>query len=388
MTPIFKIGRPFITKAFGGKTRLSSLVEFDGLIKEIWVEVDDKYAKYLCTERCDAFLVGLLPFAYRRGYDIFCEAPVHERLIFQLRSYLIPLISMYGRAVHPVKINADTNNDVLGSASAVGTGISCGVDCLHVIKNHLDCDLKGLRLTHLVLNNVGAYGETGSSDQFDWAIKQALRFSAETDLELIITNSNIFDWFVSLGFDFAQNCTYLNAFPVFALQKLWSVFLYGSAGDDFEKYFSLINNDERCGENYDLLLLDCLSIPSLRIYSEGLPYTRIEKMKKLVDDDFAHRYLNVCVQGVGENCGRCPKCIRTLIMLDVLGALDKFDRVFDIEYYKKHRHWYMSCLYRIHLRKLDTLLEEIYDSISNDITFMDKVRALGMMARNLILRFK
>lgn len=388
MATVCKVGRPYLENKPDGKTRLCSRISFDGQEQVIWLEVEDRYAQYLCTERSDAFLVGLLPFAYRKQFDLEFEAPVHERLLFQIRSYLLPLIVKYGKSVYPVNIAAESDDVRLSSKEAVGTGISCGIDSLHVIKKHLHSSYANLKLTHLVLNNVGSFGATGRSNQFEWATDQARRFSEETGLELVIINSNIFDWFNSLGFDFAQNCTYLNAFPMFALQKLWSVYLYGSAGDDFAKYFSLINNDQRCAENYDLVILDSFSIPSLRIYSEGLPYKRIEKLEALLDDDFAHRYLNVCVNGSGGNCGHCFKCNRTLLMLDALGALDKFSRVFDISHYKKNRHWYLRYLYRCHVRNHDSMLGEVYEMIGKDVSVLDKVIVFFTMVKNYLSRRK
>ena len=38
-----------------------------------------------------------------------------------------------------------------------------------------------------------------------------------------------------------------------------------------------------------------------------------------------------------HNCGHCAKCYRTLLTLDLLGKVDKFKPVFDVETYKKNR---------------------------------------------------
>lgn len=41
-------------------SRLVFNIEDDGILKEIWFEVDKKYGKYLCYERADAILIGIL----------------------------------------------------------------------------------------------------------------------------------------------------------------------------------------------------------------------------------------------------------------------------------------------------------------------------------------
>ena len=35
------------------------------------------------------------------------------------------------------------------------------------------------------------------------------------------------------------------------------------------------------------------------------------------------------------NCSVCPKCVRTLLTLDILGKLDAFSGVFDIDRYRR-----------------------------------------------------
>jgi hypothetical protein len=51
---------------------------------------------------------------------------------------------------------------------------------------------------------------------------------------------------------------------------------------------------------------------------------RTEKIAALVSDPVAMRYLRVCwQQEAGEyNCGRCPKCIRTMATLRAYDALE------------------------------------------------------------------
>ncbi|MBQ7216006.1 MAG: hypothetical protein IJS39_08465, partial [Synergistaceae bacterium] len=48
----------------------------------------------------------------------------------------------------------------------------------------------------------------------------------------------------------------------------------------------------------------------------------------------AQKYLNVCVPQA-HNCSKCVKCLRTLIVIDSMGKLRDFSRVFDIETYRK-----------------------------------------------------
>lgn len=368
---VMKIGRPRIENMGNGYTRLVSDVDIGGEHKEVWLSVEDRYAQYLCDERSDAFLVGLFPVAYRRHLDVECEAPVGEHLLYQLRTYLIPLISKYGRSVWPVHIKADVDSAELPNAGGVGTGISCGVDCMHAVKTHMNPEYPHLKLTHLVLNNVGAFGEHSEErTQFSWTINHAKQFCTEYGYELIVLNSNLFD---DIGLDFEQNSTYMNMFPILALQKLWKTFIYASAGYDFQESYTLLNNDDRDPAHYDMLLLDCVSNPSLKIYNDGSPYSRFEKTRALVDFEPAQKYLQVCVSGTGGNCGRCFKCVRTLLTLDSLKALDNFSAVFDVEAYKKDRKWYLTNIYRSHVFHYEHMLKEVFECLCQDIPLSCKI---------------
>lgn len=380
------ISRPIIETEISGAIRLVARVSIEGKCETIWFSVDNKYGQYLCAERSDAFLIGLLPVAMRRGLDIVCEASVSERLLYQIQSTLLPLLAKYGKNVHEVKIDAPIASEPIANAGGVGAGISCGVDSLHIVKNCSGSEYPGLKLSHLVLNNVGAFGGTGSSTQYQWTIDLARKFCEEYGFEFIVTNSNIFD---VVGLDFEQNHTYLNTFAIYCLQKLWKVFYYGSWGIDIQQGLTFIDNETKDCAAYDPISLDVFSTDTLKIYSEGSAYDRYEKTAHLVDFEPAQKFLQVCVSGTGRNCGHCFKCKRTLLTLDALGVLDKFGAVFDIDDYKINRCSYLRYLYRAQLSGGDKMLRHIYEVMKKDVTVCCKVLGLhdyGMCRVKSVLR--
>ncbi len=65
------------------------------------------------------------------------------------------------------------------------------------------------------------------------------------------------------------------------------------------------------------------STQATTLHADGAEATRAEKIVRLVaDDPLARRHLRVCVDNAGGdfNCGRCHKCVRTLIALRALGV--------------------------------------------------------------------
>ena len=375
------IHAPKICQTADGKSRLMAEIDFGGDAKEIWLEVDSKYAEYLCAERADAFLIALLPHAMRAGLDIECKAPISERLKYQIETYLIPSLVKYGCSLHASAIIANTDSVPMQNAGGVGAGVSCGVDSFHILYNYLSPRYSSLKLTHLVLNYVGAFwpGEKGRQ-QYNVMQEKARQLCAELNMELILIDSNIAD---AIPCDFIKIHTFRNMFAVYALQKLWKVFFYGSAGVDFQQGFDLQDNDLYDAANYDLLTLDCLSVQNLKIYSEGGAIERMDKMRTIADFDLAQRYLWVCTMGAGSNCNRCFKCYRTLLILDALGALDKFGKVFDIDYYRRNRSWYLQKLYWNHIvGHGDDMLNSVYKQFASEITMKDKITVYMHMAKS------
>lgn len=361
-----KLSAPRLEKRSNGWTRVVCSVDLGTEQKEVWLEVENAYAEYLCAERSDAFVIGLLPYAMRSGMDIACETPISEQLLFQLRTYLIPSLAKNSNKMYRTNINAKIAATPFANAGGVGAGISCGVDSMHVLKNFLNPEYPSLKLTHLTLNQVGAFGD----EQFQWTIKHAEKLCRELGIKFIKINSNIAGFY---SIPFAWVHTFVNSFAVYALQKLWNVFYYGSPGLDFQQYFSLKNADCNDAAHYDLLSLDCFSTRNLKIYSEGGALERYEKIEELQDFKPAQNYLQVCVYETGGNCGKCFKCVRTLLILDAMGALDKFTKVFDIAAYRANRRWYLKELYFNNRVCADRMLDKVYAKLGSEISLRMKL---------------
>lgn len=333
------IGRPSISSQ-NGKSRMTAAVTYQGNVLPVWVEVESRYGDYLCSERSDAYVVGFLSFAMRAGQDIVCEAPMSQQLKYQLETFLIPTLVRHDQTLYPTRIIAKEDASVLSCADGVGAGCSCGVDSLHVIKRYGAETFHGIRLTHLALFKIGGI----SYNEGSWKSKlsRVRSFCDEYGYELIVVDTNF-------STAFRQNhlltdC-YANSFGILSLQKLWKTYFYGSSGMDLSG-FSLEDNSKRSDAHYDLLLFDCLSTGRMKFYIDGLDVPRFEKMKYILDFSPTRKYLDVCLQNTGRNCGRCHKCERTLVMLDSLGRLDEFADVFDIAKYRAKRHRHLRWLYR------------------------------------------
>ena len=144
------IPRAHITDS-SSTSRLSADIRIDGKPNTIWCEVSRPYRKFLLSERADAFLCALLPFAMRSGKDIICKTPVTEHFLHNLNEILIPQLCAHDRRLHRVQITAAGNSSALFFGNEVATGMSCGVDSFYTVSMYKSSDFKSSKFYALVL---------------------------------------------------------------------------------------------------------------------------------------------------------------------------------------------------------------------------------------------
>jgi hypothetical protein len=361
------IGKPEIIYN-ENKARLQTDINVDGNIKSVWFEVEKKYGEYLCYERSDAFVIGVLNYAMRNGHDIRCIAPMGEELHYQLTNYLIEAVYKNSKTLYKIKLISDIDTTILKSANAVGTGISCGIDSFHAISTHTSTIYPNHNITHLAFNNVGSHGEGERAvELYNARKKMAMDFSNEYGFEFVKSNSNIYD---VIPQNHLLTNTYTSCFAIYCMQKLYSVYYYASAHAFFE--FSLIDSEKKSTAYYDLLILNNLTTKSLKILSQGATETRLEKIQLVSEYMPSYKYLNVCTQ-TAINCNKCEKCTRTLLALDALGKLDNYSSVFDINYYRKNAQKYYTKLIYYKLLK-NIYYVEIYPLLKGKISILSRIK--------------
>ena len=305
-----------------------------------------------------------------------------EYLYYQITTYLIDAISKGSPRMHAIHIIADIDKEELPCAGKVGTGISCGIDSMHVLACQSNSSMIKHNVTHLAFNNVGSHGE-GVRAKLLYAQrrKAAEAFCNEYGYELTEVNSNIMDEFEQNHF---LTHLYTSAFAIFVLQKLYSIYYYASSGNILE--FSLRDNDlYPCG-HYEMLAMDAFSTDKLKLYSEGETLSRLEKTRKVVNYAPSYKYLNVCLN-TAVNCGKCEKCIRTLLALDALNALDKYTEVFDVDYYKQHKSYALKILWANRILGDKPYYKELYPYFKSQIKLTTKIQAIPMICIEYIKKY-
>lgn len=339
------IGRPFITVS-EDSARLSAEVLIDGKTTTLWCETQKNYRQFLLSERSDAFLSALVPLAMRSGKDIVCEAPVTEQFLHNLNEILIPHLSNHDLRLHRSQITATGDASILVSGNAVATGMSCGVDSFYTVSLYLESKLKSMNLTHLYTGNY-IYGNEGEIYERAELVAKDLR------LPLVRTRTNINE---ELKLPHLYTHFFKTMFGVLALRKLFRTYYYSTA-EDFS-HFDLKDNGTNTTAAIELLLLYTFSCFDFNVVTGGAKSERPEKTRAISDLPAAQKFLNVCLFPLRkQNCGKCEKCRRTLLTLDMAGFLENFREVFDIDEYLKTRLVSLRYL----ARKKDTnMMRDVY----------------------------
>lgn len=335
---VLRVGRPYIEDLQQEQgVRLCVKIEIpekDGYI--LWYETDAKYKDYLCTERSDGFVVNLLLYAMEHQLDIECDQCLTERLYYQLTEYLIPSISKNINKYSPINILAPLDSSPLSSANAVGASLSGGVDSFYTLLRHIDRKEISFNITHLTFFNAGASGEFGGEEartRYKERIEWIHDVAEELGAEMICVDTNANELL-------HQNHEATHTFRTLAipllLQKLFAKY-YFSSGFSFRDF----EFDKMDTAHYDLLNIECLSTDALTFYSSGGESTRLEKLEYISNFPVTYKRLNVCVSEA-VNCSHCEKCARTMVGLYAIEKLDLYKDVFDLDYFEKHKHKYLS----------------------------------------------
>ena len=332
------ITKPYIQNVEGeDKTRLVSTIKIEGKKDyEMWLEVKKEYGEYLTPEVADCFVVGLMLYAMDHNLNIKSEAPITERLHYQLTEYMIPALNKNIPSYKRITIDAPLANITFGGKYAA-TGISCGVDSFYtILKNQNHSEESGLNVKYLTYFNAGASGMYGGKRARRSFQERAVKFhevATQLGCEFVTVDTNMNEFL-------HQNHEATHVFRTLciplALQKLFKVY-YFSSGCEY-KDFRFEKFDPAF---YDILTMPNLSTDNIRFVLVGGETTRQKKVEFIADHEIVKRNLNVCVWRT-NNCGICGKCMRTMLNLYVAGKLDEYGDCFNVARFYRNRRKYIQ----------------------------------------------
>ncbi|WP_026452212.1 hypothetical protein [Aequorivita capsosiphonis] len=319
----------------------------DNQLQVLWFSTDIANEKYISTSNADAFILFIFFYAVFENLEFKSNVPVSKRLKFGLLEVLLPAFQEMGFKAQPEQFSFELEDDSLyPEATAVGTAMSFGIDSFYTL-------IKGngsiQKLNYLTLFNAGAYGNYGgdkAKELFDAMKNRVDTFANQNNLGFAWVDTNLNETF---RFPYIQSHTFRNFACVLVLQKLFKTYYYASTFSIND--FRLTQSDP---SNYDLLNSKAISTNSLEFHITGLIENRIDKTKVVSSNEISYDNLNVCLvtsdyagaslATTAKNCSKCEKCVRTMVTLDILGKLELYKSVFDLNIYAKNKNKYLAHL--------------------------------------------
>ncbi len=297
--------RPPEVHTEAGKTTVTARVETPSESHDLWFRGP---SDALLPRGADAFVITCMPTAMKLGLPIRVESNVSPRLVASLNT-IQDILCKWHPDLHRVRLEAGTAPaSAMRTREGTAAFFSGGVDSFYTTLKHQNI-ISTLILVHgfdLSLENIELRSRvTNAMQQTATGLGKRL-VEIETNSKPF-TNRHV-DW-VSHQFGAA-----LAGVAVLLGGEVGNVLVPSS-----ESYAHL----EPCGSHP---LLDPLwSTEYMNLIHDGAESTRNEKVAAISRFPPALSQLRVCWENLGNayNCGRCEKCIRTMLNLEAAGALNR-----------------------------------------------------------------
>ena len=295
-------------------TRVTGTVQYnDGTTEDYWFEIP---AYYEPSSSGNPWLAILLPIAAKLGEDLIIPLAVDPALVRGAESAL-RLWAQWQKDMQIISITTGPLQAVPLQDHTSASFFSAGVDSTFTVLRRPD-----------VKNWVTVQGfdmPVHKTEEFAQHCTRLARMAKHYDATFIpvITNIRETRW----------------------KEAHWELVSHGPALAAVALMFENHFHEVLIPASYDFTCLDpwgshplldpLFSTVRTQIVHEGTAYTRTEKIEYLCGDKKALSELHVCYRGADSkgqdhrNCGRCEKCYRTMIALDLFGKLDDatlFDR--------------------------------------------------------------
>ncbi len=291
--------------------RLSGWIEGRGLpgTVEVFFEYGEELGPFV-RESADAFFPLLLVASMAQGEALRVDAPVSAAMLRGARELQAVFTQWYPDELSEVEVTAEEEAPARVGTGASGSFFSLGVDSFYTLLKPANARSLGYLIYVLgVEKPLSTYGR----GQHEPVVRRIEQVAAATGKTAIIGTTNLRD-----------------VFPID-----WSRLLHGaglagvahSLGRGLGEVLVPSTHPYR-----DMLpwgstpLTDRLwSSEQVRIVHDGAEAARVEKIAGLLaQEPLAMQHLRVCTENDGgpDNCGRCSKCMRTMLTLHLLGRLD------------------------------------------------------------------
>ncbi len=275
--------------------------------REISAEVDGDRLFFRAPAHCpltcraEPFLGIALLEAMFRNVDIEIQGgpAISEKLLRALPE-IQRVYACWNTDLHPIRVHTPSHQED-AAHDRVASYYSGGVDGSYT----LACEFA--EITHLIM--LGGFELAGNTPE-SWrcAVEKNIAFAAAIGKVLVPVETNAKEWADQrrIYWGFAQGLILSSLASLFGAKRL-----YIASSHTYNELYP----------NGSHPLTDPMwSTESTLIVHHGAAARRGDKMKELCRHRVILDNLKVCWGSLHENCGHCPKCVRTRVALHLLGV--------------------------------------------------------------------
>lgn len=276
-----------------GDSRMLS-ASIDGEIVYFSVPLD-----YKLFSVAECFLgVALLEAMISNRKIIIEDVPISKKLfenIYEIQS----IYSCWNRELNIVTIDSAISDQAI-DYQHTGSFFSAGIDSSHALLRHEN------ELSHLILLRLFDAGN--EKEYWEERIKKQTVFAKSLGLQLIPVESNVREWTDrrKISFDFAHGLLLSSLGGALGMRKV-----YIPSSHTYSELFPWGSHP----------VSDPLwSTDSTTVVHDGAGFRRSIKVKGIINNRHIANNIQVCWKHAHKNCGVCSKCIRTMIVIHLLGG--------------------------------------------------------------------
>ncbi|NNE96764.1 MAG: FAD-dependent monooxygenase [Acidimicrobiales bacterium] len=291
--------------------------------REVWFELPVDYADLEILTAADPWLAALLLPAMRQQEALRVGAPLSPELLNALPQ-MEGIYSTWQPCAAPINVHTSGVLPHRAAGDAVGLFFSCGVDSWYSLLKSEDRRLVGRspEVTHLVtVAGVDVDVDERKADIIDAVARNTHRVADELGLGALALSTNIRQLYTSMGISWHWGQAGALAAISLLLQSRFRKMIVAAGPTNAN--VAMFSEMEAGGCHP--LLMPLFSTGLCEISIHGGEASRLQKVGRVVDSQLALDTLRICWASheTGYNCGRCAKCVRTALELEIVGALDR-----------------------------------------------------------------
>jgi hypothetical protein len=273
--------------------------ELSGLINDekVYFRVPEKFDLYPMAE---CFLgLALLDAMVSNSAIVIDDSVALSKALYDRIPEIQAIYSCWNTDLKVVDVEARLSDEGMGFES-VGSFFSAGVDSSHtLLRNKED-------ISYLIMFPSFDSG----NDEASWTkrVDKQAHFAKSLGKELIPVNTNAREWVEgrNISWSFVHGLFLSSIGGALGMKRI-----YVPSSHTYAELFpwgSHPLSDPMWGTE------------STEVIHDSAGYRRSEKMKELLKEPTLANNLQVCWASTSENCGECSKCLRTMVVVSLLGG--------------------------------------------------------------------